>query len=172
MVISTLPDPSLQQDQLSGQQLPVDDSASQVMMQAAVQTALQQDDQGLNPPHPTPSTAKEQGPSIFGEVGIELPAGMQSVEELRSPEISPEVEKYIEEVKEDPTHFTKEVVVADQKLIQPATQFVAQPVIILPITAEEMKEAKRAPITSSRRWLAEWTEKIIKMFAGSVVYRE
>lgn len=128
-------------------------------------------DVSLNPPHPN-STAKEQAPIFTQEVGIELPAGMQSVEQLRTPEISPEVEKYIEEVKENPVHFTKEVVVADQRMIQPSTQFVARPVIVLPITQKEMQEAQKAPISSSKRWLAEWTQKIIKIFAGNVVYRE
>lgn len=124
----------------------------------------------LNPPNPT-SSAKENAPLNI-EVAGEMPSGMQSVEQLRSPEISPEIEKYIEEVREEPSQFPHEVVLADQKMVQPANGYVAQPVIVLPMTEDEFKEAKKASPDTAKRWLAEFTEKIKKMFAGSVIFRE
>lgn len=125
----------------------------------------------LNPANPTPSSAKEQAPLNI-EISGEMPSGMQSVEQLRTPEISPEVEKYIEEVREEPSSFPHEVVLADQKLVQPAGGFIAQPVIVLPMTQEEFEEAKKASPDTAKRWLAEFTERVKKMFSGSVMFRE
>jgi hypothetical protein len=124
----------------------------------------------LNPAYPTAS-AKEQQPLTIEHSG-EMPPGVQSVEELRSAEIAPEVEKYIEEVREQPTELPKEIVIADQKVVIPTDGFVAQPVIVLPMTQQQFQEDKKAPLNTSRRWLAEWTEKITKMFGGSVMYRD
>lgn len=143
---------------------------SMVGMNAVLnQVATTQDP--LNPARPSSSTAKETAPLNI-EVSGEMPSGMQSVEQLRTPEISPEVEKYIEEVREEPSSFPHEVVLADQQMVQPSNGFVAQPVIVLPMTEEEFKEAKKAPPETSRRWLAEFTEKIRKIFEGGVMFRQ
>jgi hypothetical protein len=140
-------------------------AAMNVMMNQVAQ------DDPLNPPNPSASLTKESAP-LTVEASGEMPAGVQSVEQLRSPEISPEVEKYIEEVREEPSQFPQEVVLADQRMVQPTGGFVAQPVIVLPMTQEEFEEAKKASPDTSRRWLAEFTEKIKKMFIGSVIFRE
>lgn len=136
-------------------------SATAVISQVASQ------DDTLNPA--SISTSREKAPLNI-EFSGELPAGMQSVESLRSPEISPEVEKFIEEVKEEPNQFTKEVVLADQQMIPTSQPFISQPVIVLPMTQQEFEEGKKLPPTESKRWLAEWTEKIRKIFAGNVVF--
>lgn len=174
----TLPDAVPEQAMpLQGQVLPQPPQPSPVApqprplaaMNALLTQAATQEDP-LNPANPT-SSAKEVSP-VGIEFSGELPGGMQSVEELRSVEVAPEVEKYIEEVREDISQLPHEVVVADQKMTQPTAGYAAQPVIVLPMTEEEFKEAGKAPPTTSRRWLKEWTEKIVKIFSGSVVFRQ
>ena len=46
------------------------------------------------------------------------------------------------------------------------------PVVVLPITEEDKKEARTMTTKSSLKWLVEWAEKISKIFSGAVVYKE
>lgn len=176
---STVPvvpqDPSVQVAPPVSVQSPVADDrnmAMNAMLNQVAQTlpAVPPDD-SLNPQYPSPST-KENPLVVSPDMVTELPPGVQSIEELRSAEISPEVEKYIEEVREEVSQLPKEVVVADQSVTVPSGGFVSQPVIVLPMTQDELDAGAKAPPTESKRWLAEWTKKIIKMFTGRVVFRE
>ena len=104
---------------------------------------------------------------------IEQTANIQYVEAEKSPELSPEVEKYINEVREDQTKAPKEIVIADATQDLPVdNQYVAEPVIVLPITPEIEKKGKRKSPKFSLRWLVEWSQKIIKAFSGKVIYRD
>ena len=104
---------------------------------------------------------------------IEQTANIQYVEAEKSPELSPEVEKYINEVREDQTKAPKEIVIADATQDLPVdNQYVAEPVIVLPITPEIEKKGKRKSPKFSLRWLVEWSQKIIKTFSGKVIYRD
>lgn len=47
-----------------------------------------------------------------------------------------------------------------------------KPVVVLPITAASKEEAKFKTTAYSVKWLWEWCQKIAKMFAGAVVYKE
>jgi len=47
-----------------------------------------------------------------------------------------------------------------------------QPVVVLPITAASKEEAKFKTTAYSVKWLWQWCQKIAKMFAGAVVYKE
>ena len=47
-----------------------------------------------------------------------------------------------------------------------------KPVVVLPITEQQQKLAKNKNIHFSLRWLAEWADKIKKIFAGAVLYKE
>ncbi len=103
----------------------------------------------------------------------EQAASIQYVEEEKSPEISPEVEKYLNEVKQDQEKAPKEIVIASADLDLPSQdKYVSEPVIVLPITPEIEKRGKRKSPKFSIRWLVEWSQKVIKMFAGKVVYRQ
>jgi len=104
---------------------------------------------------------------------IEQTANIQYVETEKSPELSPEVEKYINEVQEDQAKAPKEIVIADAVQDLPVdNQYVAEPVIVLPITPEIEKKGKRKSPKFSLRWLVEWSQKIIKAFSGKVIYRD
>ena len=47
-----------------------------------------------------------------------------------------------------------------------------KPVVVLPITEKQKIEAKKKGIHFSLRWLAEWADKIRKIFSGAVLYKE
>ena len=47
-----------------------------------------------------------------------------------------------------------------------------KPVVVLPITEQQQKIAKKKGIHFSLRWLAEWADKIKKIFAGAILYKE
>lgn len=117
------------------------------------------------------SSGKEQAPNTSSEMGYDVYTG-QPVEIEHGAEISPEVEKFIEEIQDHDGQVPQEIVVADQTVTQPTGKYVAKPVIVLPMTESELIAGKKASPLMSKRWLAEWVEKIMKMFEGSVVYRE
>ncbi len=125
---------------------------------------------------PVESTLASAGRKEAGPVetnAIEQAASIQYVEAEKSPELSLEVEKYINEVREDQGKAPKEIVIADLAQDLPAeSQFIAEPVIVLPITPEIEKKGKSKSPKFSLRWLVEWSQKIIKIFSGKVIYRD
>lgn len=116
------------------------------------------------------STVKERAPLNVADPA-ELPGGVQSVEELRTPEIPVEVEKYLHEV-EDHTGHDAQPVIAEPTAPPTTAPIILQPVVVLPMTEEELKEAKKSSLVNSRRWLAEWTEWVRKKMANEVVFRD
>lgn len=117
------------------------------------------------------SSRKESGGGR-GFNSNEQMASVQYVEKEKSPELSPEVESFIEQVQKDES-APKEIVIADAQSTMPADdQYVSERVVVLPITPEIEKKGKRKSAKFSVRWLVEWSQKIIKMFEGKVMYRE
>lgn len=118
------------------------------------------------------STQKERAASgALQETPTDTTVGVQVVEQERTPEISPELEKFIQKVEDHQEQLPQEIVIADaQHAGQIAQHAAAQPVIVLPITPElEQVGARKSP-RFSLRWLVEWSRKIMKMFVGRVVY--
>jgi len=150
----------------------VQDPAVGTIAQAAPGVIAQTTDT-LNPPNPTSSAKESREPSVTLErPQIDMAGGLQSVEQERVAEISPEVESFIAEVEEHQDQLPQEIVIADIAAPVPTTKYLAKPVVILPITHEIEKEgAKKAP-QFSVRWLVEWSRKMMKIFAGEVVYKE
>ncbi|MEX0895613.1 MAG: hypothetical protein WDZ94_01580 [Patescibacteria group bacterium] len=135
--------------------------------------------QPQNPP-PTQQGAqtggvrKEQleGASTSGAATAELPGGMQYVETEPQAEIPPEVESFLHKSEEHPEQQPTEIVIAEQ----PRQSYTPPPpkrtVRVLPITKEEIEEGKKLNVQNSFRWLVEFSQKVTKMFTGSVIYRE
>lgn len=140
--------------------------------QALGQMAISLDPQAgdtLNPPAAI-STHKE---ALGAPIQVaEVPAAAATVEFEPSNEISPEVESYIQKVEDHEELRPQEVVIADGNMTLSPVQYVAQPVIVLPITPEIETEGQKKGPKFSVKWLVEWSHKMIKMFAGKVVYRE
>jgi hypothetical protein len=127
----------------------------------------------LNPPGAGHTTAKE---SLSG-AGIDQQTpdsgtGIQYVEQEKTPEIPVEVESYLQKVEDSADDQLHQVVIADGTLEQADTSYPSRPVIVLPITQDEEDEGEKMSPKFSLRWLVTWSKKIIKMFAGKVVYRQ
>ena len=139
----------------------------------ALPYALQATDP-LNPPQAGHSTAKERVESTAAPdtSTIDAGTGVQYVEQEKSPEIPVEVESYLKKVESHADSQPHEVVIADGSIEQAGTAYPSRPVIVLPITEEIEEEGQKKSPKFSVRWLVEWSHKIIKMFAGKVIYRE
>lgn len=81
----------------------------------------------------------------------------ESVEKKPSDEISPFVQSRQEEPRISP-HLKK---IGVKKIIT-APRYTVQKTIILPLTDDMVERGLHAPITSSLRWLAEWSVFILK----------
>jgi hypothetical protein len=143
---------------------------------AAIPTAVQQLPDPLNPPGVVGGAAKEAVEP--GSVTAEAPAvdalatgPINVVEAELGPEISPEVSAYLQKVEDHPEQIPQEIVVANPDTMAQQTQYLAQPVVILPITPEIEAQGARQPVTSSVRWLVTWSRKLMQIFTGRVVYK-
>jgi hypothetical protein len=126
---------------------------------------------------------KEQQPIINKESQIEQPSSEQqlSAEAIKSSESAEiaELGQELAEIKEiDKELDEQELAKKQQATIDnlanqaqlPVTQ--VKPVVVLPITEKQQQLAKKKGIHFSLRWLAEWADKIKKIFAGAVLYKE
>jgi hypothetical protein len=137
-----------------------------------VESQSQAELETLNPTRPVRSGVEraETGPDSSA---VESGASLQFVEAEKTPEIPPEVDKYLKRVGKDQSQLPKKIIVADQQQDLPdQDQYQAKPVIVLPITPAVEEKGKRKSPKFSIRWLVEWSRKIVKMFAGQVIYRQ
>lgn len=143
-----------------------------VFAQAIPQATLQATDT-LNPSQPA-TTIKEVESSISPDISpIEAGAGLQQVEYELSAELPIEVESYLQKVDQRQEQIPQEIVIADGSTMVSTTHQPAQkPVIVLPITQKEEQEGQKKPLHWSFRWLAQWSQKIMKMFSSRVIYRQ
>jgi len=133
----------------------------------------------LNPPNPAPvGQAKKEvykpGPAVAEAPAPtpEYPAGVQAVEQEKTPEIAPEVESFLKHAEQQPDQLPQEIVIADNQEVSSVAHHPKQPVVVLPITAQDQADGKNKDYKFSIRWLVEWSVKIIKKFSGKVIYRE
>lgn len=100
----------------------------------------------------------------------ELP-GAQSVEQERTPEISAELQSWMEKVGSHEEKTPEKIVVADKTAANPTGVYAADPVIVLPMTDDSLQKGMKHPLQDSVKWLAVWCVRIMKKFHGMVVYR-
>lgn len=127
----------------------------------------------LNPAQVSTSPRKEvaaEGASSSSAAPIEA-GPLQAVESEKQPELPVEVEGYLQQVDDHQDDIVHEVVIADGSTEDAQLNYPSQPVIVLPIDEAMEKKARFKGPKYSIRWLVEWSHKIIKMFAGKVVYR-
>ncbi|NCN06372.1 MAG: hypothetical protein GW946_00830 [Candidatus Pacebacteria bacterium] len=143
------------------------ESSAQVMPQVIAEAT-----DTLNVFSPTSSRQPEQSSvPVEPEIAPELAGHLQSVEHEPTPELSPEVEGYLEAVENHAEQQPEEVVLADGSLPSQHTNVPLKKVVVLPVSEEETKAARFKNPTWSIKWLVSWSERLIKMFQGSVVYR-
>lgn len=127
----------------------------------------------LNPPNAI-SSAKEKIESTSSPdvVAPDSGTGIQYVEQEKNPEIPVEVESFLQHAEDHANQTPQEIVIADGSQLQSTKHLPKKPVFVLPITEEIEKEGEKKSPKYSIRWLVEWSHKVIKMFAGKVIYRE
>lgn len=128
----------------------------------------------LNPPQAGHSTAKEKLMSSTGidQTSPDSGTSIQYVEQEKVPEIPVEVESYLQKVEDNADSQPHEIVIADGTAEVAGANYPSRPVIVLPITQAMEDEGEKKSPKFSIKWLVEWSQKIIKIFAGKVVYRE
>jgi len=128
----------------------------------------------LNPPQASHASAKEKltSASSLDQDSPDSSTGIQYVEQEKIPEIPVEVESYLQKVEDNADDQLHEIVIADGTAEVAGTAYPSRPVIILPITQAMEDEGEKKSPKFSLRWLVEWSQKIIKIFAGKVIYRE
>lgn len=133
----------------------------------------------LNPPNPTPVGQKKKevyqvGPAVAEAPAPspEYPTGVQSVEQEPTPEISPEVESFLKHAEQQPDQLPQEIVIADNQDVSSVAHHPKQPVVVLPISAQDQAVGAKKDFKFSIRWLVEFSVKIMKKFSGQVIYRE
>lgn len=141
---------------------------AQVLAQAVVQPASQTQPQTIISQGAGPA-AKESLTITPQEVG---PSSTAGVEYEPNPEMPPDVESYLERVEQDPQQIPHEVVLSGQDFSVVPQKTMSQPVIVLPITPELEAEGKKQNPSFSVRWLVEWSQRIMKIFSGKVIYRQ
>ena len=169
----TIPEPNNQQPSLPVQ--PLENSVDQTgLISQVIPQVIQKSTDTLNPQNPVSSAgSKEAADSAsLDQIAIDAARGAQQVEVEPTPEISPEVESYLQKVEQHADTAPQEIVIADGSMTQPNNHpYPSQPVVVLPITPElEKKSAHKSPKLSVR-WLVEWSKKIMKVFSGKVIYR-
>lgn len=94
------------------------------------------------------------------------------VEVGRFPDLSREVEGYLEKIeKED--HFLANQVLDDQTGQPLVTSPQAQkPTIILPLTMSEYQDGLKKSIELAWRWLSEWSRRVKKMLGEQAGFKE
>ncbi|KUK82860.1 MAG: hypothetical protein XD98_0485 [Microgenomates bacterium 39_6] len=125
----------------------------------------------LNDTNPKGPANKEKEPQrqLPKEMGQEK---ADIIEIGRSPELSSELEGYLEKIeKED--HFLPNQVLDDQTGQPLVTSPEAEkPTIILPLTFSEYNSGLKKSVKSSWRWLAEWSKRLVKIFGAQVGFKE
>ena len=121
--------------------------------------------------------ASEKTPSTEQRVSEKAPAA-ELIKSSEASEIK-ELGQELSEIKEvDREQEAKELAQKQQSAIdQLAGQAQTapsqlKPVVVLPITEKQKIEAKKKGLHFSLRWLAEWADKIRKIFSGAVLYKE
>lgn len=119
-------------------------------------------------------TAKEalEPAQVPDQAALDAAAGLQFIEQEKTPEIPVEVESYLQKVENHHDQLPTEIVIADGH-VEPTTPYIPrQPVIVLPITPQQEAEGAKKSPQFSIRWLVEFSRKIMKIFSGKVIYRQ
>lgn len=87
-----------------------------------------------------------------------------------NPEISKDVEPYIEKIEKD-TYLAKPITDDyGQSLVSPPSP--QKPNIILPLTKSKYEFGLTQKVSESIRWLAAWCGRLIKIFGTRISFRE
>ena len=129
----------------------------------------QQDQAMVQPSH----VGKERSTGTWSlDSAIQESGGMlAAVETEKQPEISPEVESFLQKVEDNQEGPVEELAKLIPKVVSSTQPDQTEVVRVLPVTKQMAAEGHKKSPTFSIRWLVEWSDKVIKMFKGKAVYR-
>lgn len=145
-------------------------SADALVGQNLNQVLEDQTNANLNPSGAA-GTTKERAQGSQ-EQAVEAAQGIQIAETEPTPEISPDIEAYLKKVNQQGGQPQEIIIADDISQVPDTTTHPSKPVIVLPISPEIEKKAKFKSPKFSIKWLVEWSRKIMKIFAGEVIYRQ
>lgn len=101
-------------------------------------------------------------------------SGNQPAEyEAAQAELEPAIEKLQAEIEQNKMKAPDQIAVRQDTADQAVPKTVAQPVVILPLTEQKMKDGEKKSPTFSVRWLVAWAKRQMKKFKDIlVVYRD
>lgn len=124
-------------------------------------------------------TAQDQGGAISGVAPVSYGGKEQQeqvetseevgVQEIKEPEVPPEVEGWVERVERGDIQLPQPVSHRGQTLVQSAQP--KQVHVVLPLSEEGVIRGLHLKVIYSLRWLAEWCIRLLKKFPGKVLYR-
>lgn len=121
---------------------------------------------------PTGAAQKESAAPWSVESAIDASGGVLSTpEQERQPEISPEVESYLQQVEETQTAPVDELAKLIPEIATKPEPKSTELVRVLPVTKDAAAAGRKKSAKFSIRWLVEWSDKIVKMFKGKAIYR-
>ena len=97
---------------------------------------------------------------------------LTAVETEKQPEISPEVESYLQRVEDNQESPAAELAKLIPQVAASASPAPTEVVRVLPVTKETEELGHKKSPKFSIRWLVEWSDKVVKMFQGKAVYRK
>jgi len=137
----------------------------------AIEQALAQALPNLPPEPITISAGLTKKENLSSAAPTEILPGVQNLEQELTLEISPEVESFVEHHENQADKLPDEIVIVDGAEPKLQTHIPNIPVIVLPIDQKVEKSGQNKSPKFSIRWLVEWSRRIIKKFAGRVIYR-
>ena len=89
-------------------------------------------------------------------------------------ELEPEVEGWIEHLKQEGEIKLPEPIKDDQGniMMAEAPAQVVNDKLVVPMTQAGVGQGLKQPVTSSARWLAEWIKRLVKVFGGKIAYKK
>lgn len=122
---------------------------------------------------PAGSAAQKESAAPWSvESAIDASGGMLTTpEHERQPEISPEVESYLQHIEDTQTTPVDELAKLIPEVATKPEPKSTELVRVLPVTKDAAAAGRKKSAKFSIRWLVEWSDKIIKMFKGKAIYR-
>lgn len=123
----------------------------------------------------------QQGPQpMVGSVQKEVlppqktPEIAPVVEVGKDKELEPEVEGWIEHLKQEGEIKLPEPIKDDQGnvVMAEAPAQVVNDKLVVPMTQAGVTQGLKQPVTSSARWLSEWIKRLVKMFGNKIAYKK
>lgn len=122
-------------------------------------------------PMPQPLTGSAQKEQLMPPSTLEA---VPVVEIGKDKELEPEVEGWIEHLKQDSDPALAEPIKNDQGdivMAAPPTQVINDKLVV-PMTQIGAQTGLKKSVNDSARWLAVWIQRLVKMFGDKVAYRK